>query len=61
MAQGRWGKRILVYRKGEFIGCYVGFEEAMRMTNLSEWMIRKRIEDGKETKDGYTFDIPFSK
>ncbi|PKL28925.1 MAG: hypothetical protein CVV46_03740 [Spirochaetae bacterium HGW-Spirochaetae-2] len=51
-------KRILVFHYGRLLGIYIGYESVVIATNVSEWQIRKRLEDGKETKQGYSFDIP---
>lgn len=60
MEEIKRGKRILVFLHGNFFGCFLGYEQTIRETKTSEWMIRKRIADGKETKNGYTFDIAFN-
>ncbi len=51
-------KKFIVYRYGRFMGIFVGYESVVIATNVSEWQIRKRLEDGQETKQGYSFDIP---
>ena len=45
-------KKFIVYQYGRFIGIFVGYESVVIATNVSEWQIRKRLEDGQETKQG---------